>query len=112
MTAPLAAFPPMAPIAAPFAAPLAFGWELFWVCVAAGGVCAGGVCAGGVCARAAGTTAPESAIRTDITLAECFIKASFWSQVPIRHAVRVRPLPTVGDRLHCPMVAFSAVKWG
>jgi hypothetical protein len=69
MTAPLAAFPPMAPIAAPFAAPEALGWELFcWVCVAAGGVCAGGVCVGGVCARAPGTTAPESAIRRDITL--------------------------------------------
>jgi hypothetical protein len=81
MTAPLAAFPPMAPIAAPFAAPLALGWELFWVCVAAGGVCAGGVCA-----NAAGTTAPESAIRRDITLAECFIKASFWSQ--FRSAMR------------------------
>jgi hypothetical protein len=81
MTAPFAAFPPMAPIAAPFAAPEALGWELCsclacvccWVCVAAGGVCAGGVCAGGVCASAAGTTAPESAIRRDITLAEYLI---------------------------------------
>jgi len=54
MTAPLAAFPPMAPIAAPFAAPLALGWAVSFGggcvfgegCVAAGGVCAGGVCAG------------------------------------------------------------------
>jgi hypothetical protein len=30
------------------------------------------------CASAAGTSAPESAIRRDITLAECFIKASFF----------------------------------
>jgi hypothetical protein len=67
----------MAPIAAPFAAPLAFGWAGWdWVVVAAGGG-AGGVCAGGVCARDAGTTAPDSAIRKDITLAECFISASF-----------------------------------
>src|SRR6185369_17517058 len=49
-TAPLAAFPPMAPIAAPLAAPLALGWVVSFgggcvfggVCVAAGGVCAGG----------------------------------------------------------------------
>ena len=81
MTAPLAAFPPMAPIAAPFAAPLAVGWAVSFGgasvfgggCVAAGGVCAGG----GVCASAAGTTALESAIRRDITLAECFMMASF-----------------------------------
>jgi len=79
-TAPLAAFPPMAPIAAPLAAPLALGWVVSFgggcvfggVCVAAGGVCAGG----GVCASAAGATAPESAIRRDITLAECFMMAS------------------------------------
>jgi hypothetical protein len=80
MTAPLAAFPPMAPIAAPAAAPLALGWELScflawvccWVCVAAGGVCAGGICP-----SAAGTTAPESAIIRDIAFAECFIMAFF-----------------------------------
>jgi hypothetical protein len=110
----------MAPIAAPFAAPLALGWEFCWVCVAAGGVWAGGVCAGGVCAgggcaavcaRAAGITAPESAIRRDITLAECFIMASFlvppdppcgfaWGHLPT----------TIGDRLRCSVVAFYDVK--
>ena len=110
MTAPLAAFPPMAPTAAPFAAPLALGWELLGLCVAAGGVCVDGVCvdgvcAGGVCANAAGTTAPDSAIIRDITLAECFIKAS-WPSVPIRHSVRVRRLSAIGDRLYCPVVGF------
>lgn len=76
----LGSVPPIAPIAAPFAAPLALGW--CWVSVGAdvvGAVCAGGVWAGGVvCASAAGTIAPESAIRRDITLTECFIMASFW----------------------------------
>jgi hypothetical protein len=71
MTAPLAAFPPIAPIAAPFAAPLALGWELCFCCVC---VAAGGVCAGGVCGSA---TTPESATRREITLAGCFIMASF-----------------------------------
>ncbi len=52
---------PMAPMAAPFAAPLALGRELCWVWV---GVGAGVVCAGGACASAAGTTAPHrSAMR-------------------------------------------------
>ena len=106
MTAPLAAFPPMAPIAAPFAAPLALGWEV--VCVAAGGVCGGGVCA-----SAAGTTAPESAIRRDITLAECFIMASFLvlsSDPPCGSSEATRP--TIGDRLHCPVVAFLSCEVG
>lgn len=78
MTAPLAAFPPMAPIAAPFAAPLALGWAgSCLVCVAAGGAVAAGGVAGGavvggcVCADDRGTTATiaESAI----TIAECLI---------------------------------------
>ena len=107
MTAPLAAFPPMAPIAAPFAAPLALGWELCWVGVAAGGVCAGGgVDAGGACASTAGTTAPESAIRRDITLAECFIKASFLALSSDPPCGSSEALPIIGDRLHCPLDAF------
>ena len=108
-TAPLAAFPPMAPIAAPLAAPLALGWVVSFgggcvfggVCVAAGGVCAGG----GVCASAAGATAPESAIRRDITLAECFIMASFLvlSSDPLSGSSEATD--TI-DRLHYPVVAF------
>lgn len=75
ITAPLAAFPPIAPNAAPFAAPLALGWAGCFGggCVAAGGVCAGG----GVCASAAGSTALERAITKDRILAERFIPASF-----------------------------------
>src|SRR5580704_18194425 len=74
MTAPLAAFPPMAPIAAPFAAPLALGWVVSFGggCVFGGGcAAAGGVCAGGVCAGDWGTIAviTESAI----TIAEYLI---------------------------------------
>jgi hypothetical protein len=71
ITAPLAAFPPMAPIAAPFAAPFALGWagSFGGGCVAAGG----GVelAGGGVCACDSGTIAviAESAI----TIAECLI---------------------------------------
>jgi hypothetical protein len=84
MTAPLAAFPPMAPMAAPFAAPLALGWELCGVVVGGGevvcvgGVGAGAVCAGGACASTAGTTAPQSPITRDKTLGEYFIMVSFW----------------------------------
>ncbi len=91
MTAPLAAFPPIAPIAAPFAAPLALGWVVSFGggCVAAGGVFAGG----GVCASTAGITALESAIRKDITLAECFIMASFLAGLlcPGAHTCHLRP---------------------
>src|SRR5579864_3653401 len=70
MTAPLAAFPPMAPIAAPFAAPLALGWVVSFGggCVFGGGrvAAAGGGAglAGCVCAGDWGTIAviTESAI--------------------------------------------------
>jgi hypothetical protein len=102
MTAPLAALPPMAPMAAPFAAPLAFGWELCSVCVGGvdvggvdvggGDVCVGGVGAGVVCAVAAGTTAPQSPIRRDTTHAECFIRASFLVHILDPYPFRAEPL--------------------
>jgi len=74
MTAPLAAFPPMAPIAAPFAAPLALGWVVSFGggCVfGGGGVAAGGICEGGVCADDWGTAAIT--MESAITIAEYLI---------------------------------------
>ena len=52
-----------------------------------------------LCATA---TAPESAIRREITLAGCFIMASFLVPATI---------PTIGDRLHCRVVAFYDDSW-